>query len=375
MEKLSLSQSSQTGSTPRELTLEQIDVSASIQEIVQGFVPTPRFSHVSFENYRPDHNYPSQLAALHRVQNYVNGLAGSDEPRPRLFGRWLHRSEPQEDGPKGLYLDGGYGVGKTHLLASAYRDAPSPKAYLSFQELTYTFGAMGMQPCISAFSAYRLICLDEFELDDVGNTMLAKTFLTAVTQGKTRIITTSNTLPSELGQGRFAAEEFKREIGIIAATFEAVRIEGEDYRHRDYREGGHLPGLYAGEELRRTYDGYLPATHAKLYATFNELCAKLEKLHPIRYARLLDPLDAIFIEGLAPIDNQAVALRFVHFIDKLYDQQVKLAVSSSCDLPDLFLTEYRDKGYRKKYQRCLSRLTEMLKEGMRTEDRGTRNEE
>jgi cell division protein ZapE len=359
-------QDQQTGlPQPRELKLAEIDASASVEQIVRGFVPTPRFAQVSFENYRPDQHYPSQAAAVERLSDYVNALAGSDEPRARFFGRWLHRSTPQEEGPKGLYLDGGYGVGKTHLLASAYRDAPSPKAYLSFQELTYTFGAMGMQPCIEAFSAYRLVCVDEFELDDVGNTMLAKTFLTAVTQGKTRIITTSNTLPSELGQGRFAAEEFKREIGIIAATFDVIRIEGEDYRHRDYREGGFLPGLYSATELKQAYQGYAPTKAAKLYATFPELMGHLEKLHPIRYARLMAPLEAIFLEGLAPIENQMVALRFVHFIDKLYDQRLKLAVSANCELHDLFLPEYRDKGYRKKYQRCLSRLTELLKEWKR----------
>lgn len=363
--KAAQSESSKPSHPPAELTLNQIDASASVEEIVQGFVPTPRFAQVTFENYRPDPRYPSQSAALERLSEYVNGLAGGDEPRARFFGRWLHRSTPQTEGPKGLYLDGGYGVGKTHLLASVYREAPSPKAYLSFQELTYTFGAMGMQPCISAFSAYRVICIDEFELDDVGNTMLAKTFLTAVTQGNTRIITTSNTLPSELGQGRFAAEDFKREIGIIAATFETVRIEGEDYRHRDYREGGYLAGLYSPEELRQAYAGYNPAAKAKLYTTFDDLCTHLEKLHPIRYARLMSPLDAIFLEGLAPIENQTVALRFVHFIDKLYDQRLKLAASATCELHDLFLPEYRDKGYRKKYQRCLSRLTELLKEWKR----------
>jgi len=347
---------------PIELTLPQIDVAASVEELVQGFVPTPRFAQVSFDNYRPDPKYASQQAALERLESYVNELAGNDDPRPRLFGRWLHRNISQPEGPKGLYLDGGYGVGKTHLLAAAYREAPSPKAFLSFQELTYTFGAMGMQPCLQAFSAYRLLCLDEFELDDVGNTMLAKTFLSSVTQGKTRIITTSNTLPSELGQGRFAAEDFKREIGIIAATFETLRIEGEDYRHRDYREGGQLPGLFSGEALNQTYQNYRPTSRAKLYTSFEGLYHYLEKLHPIRYARLFSPLEAVFLEGLAPIENQMVALRFVHFIDKLYDQQVKLFASATCSLSELFLAEYRDKGYRKKYQRCLSRLTELLKE-------------
>ncbi len=345
-----------------ELTLEQINTSASVEEIMSGFVPTPRFSHVSFENYRPDPKFPGQVEALEKVRDFVNNLAGGDEPRARFFGRWLHRSTEETENYKGLYLDGGYGVGKTHLLASAYRDAPSPKAYLSFQELTYTFGAMGMQACLDAFSAYRLICLDEFELDDVGNTMLAKTFLTGVTRDKTRIITTSNTLPSELGQGRFAAEDFKREIGQISAIFEPVRMEGEDFRHRDYRPGGFLPGLIPGEILLETYKNYIPQKEARLYVTFAELCSHLEKLHPIRYTRLLEPLEIIFLSGLGPMEDQTIALRFVHFIDKLYDQQVKLVLSASCPLTEIFPVEYRDKGYRKKYQRCLSRLTELLKE-------------
>jgi len=92
-----------------------------------------------------------------------------------------------------------------------------------------------MAAAIEAFKPYRLICIDEFELDDPGNTMLAKTFIRGVTEaGIARIVTTSNTLPNELGQGRFAAEDFKREIGIIAASFESIRIEGQDYRHRNY---------------------------------------------------------------------------------------------------------------------------------------------
>jgi cell division protein ZapE len=73
-------------------------------------------------------------------------------------------------------------------------------------------------------------------------------------------------------------------------------------------------------------------------------------------------MEALFVEGLAPMVDQGTALRFVHLVDKLYDQQVRLAVSATCELPDLFLTEYRDKGYAKKYQRCLSRLHELLAE-------------
>ncbi|WJW66357.1 cell division protein ZapE [Candidatus Chlorohelix allophototropha] len=348
----------------RTLTFDQIDCEVSIEEVVGGFVPTPRFSHVSFESYRPDPKQPSQASTLQRLREYVSGIQAERGERGGLLG-FLKKKTPVAI--KGLYLDGGYGVGKTHLLASAYLEAPAPKAYLSFQELAYAIGAKGMAPAIEAFKPYRLICVDEFELDDVGNTMLAKTFIRGVMEGgNTHILTTSNTLPSELGQGRFNADDFKREIGIIAQSFESIRLEGEDYRHRAYGENVLSEGIYASDSaaLHNAYTHYMPLKSSKLYTTFDELLKHLAAHHPIRYSRLLVPLEVVFIEGLAPFHEQIDALRFVHFIDKLYDQRVKLAVSARCTLPDLFLPEYRDKGYAKKYRRCLSRLHELISEGI-----------
>lgn len=343
-----------------ELTLKDINTSATVEEIVADFVPPPRFATVSFANYRPDLTQPSQTAALNFLQTFVNEIEPEEKPRSRFFGRW--RRSAQSEGPSGLYLDGGYGVGKTHLLASAYHSAPGPKAYLSFQELAYTIGAMGMQACVGAFSKYRLICIDEFELDDVGNTMLAKTFITNVTQSKANLITTSNTLPSDLGKGRFAAEDFRREIGQIAAAFEVLRIEGQDYRQRTYAVGELSQGIEPGNELHRHYLAYKPQRAAKLWTTFADLTAQLGQMHPISYKKLIQPLEAIFVEGLQPMEDQNIALRFVHLIDKIYDQGIHFRASSHCTLPDLFLAEYRDKGYAKKYRRCLSRLHELLQE-------------
>ena len=325
-----------------------------------GFVPPPRFAQVSFDNYQPDPTQPSQIAAVEKLRVYVSELAPQDQPRARFFGRW--RRSPQPEGPAGIYIDGGYGVGKTHLLAAAYHAAPNPKAYLSFQELAYIIGSMGMQACVVAFAKYRLVCIDEFELDDVGNTMLAKTFITGLTQGQTHIITTSNTLPSDLGRGRFAAEDFRREIGQIAAVFEVLRIEGQDYRRRTYEAAAFSTGLRSDDELRQTWQAYEPPRRAKLWASFQQLTDHLARLHPIQYSRLLQPLDALFVAGLDTVEDQNIALRFVHLIDKLYDQGIRFSASAHCPLPELFAAEYRDKGYAKKYQRCLSRLHELLQE-------------
>lgn len=350
-----------------ELTLAQIDTEAATGDLIRSFELTERFRHVSFDNYQPDPRHPSQQAALERVRRFVGEVeAGA------VRGRWWRRRR-SPTGPAGLYLDGGFGVGKTHLLAAAYRAAPEPKAYLSFAELAYAIGALGMEDCLDAFRSYRLLCIDEFELDDVANTRLAATVFDRLLNERhpaVRVMTTSNTLPDALGLGRFNAEDFRREIGRIAAAFEVVHIEGEDYRRRPLGAAGEGPppggarptGALPADALRRAYHAYRPARGSKLWVRFPDLLTHLAGLHPIRYARLVAPLEALFIEGLAPIEDQAMALRFVHLIDKVYDQAVRLAVSGPARLEELFLSEYREKGYKKKYQRCLSRLGELLAE-------------
>jgi cell division protein ZapE len=84
----------------------------------------------------------------------------------------------------------------------------------------------------------------------------------------------------------------------------------------------------------------------------------------VHYAQIATRLEALYVYGLARIDDQAVALRLVHFVDKLYDQEVRLAVDTCDGLPlaDVFSASYRHGGYEKKYRRCLSRLHELISE-------------
>jgi cell division protein ZapE len=347
--------------TPTPRSLEDVATDATPAELVRGFVPTPRFAHVSFASYQPDPTEPSQTEARERVQRFVGELA--TEPSRRGFLARLRGS--RRGAPlRGLYLDGGFGVGKTHLLAAAYHAAPPPKSYLSFAELAYTIISLGLAATLAAFRAQRLLCIDEFELDDIANTRLAAGFLRGLREAGTgvAVVTTSNTVPTDLGAGRFAADDFRREIGEIAAAFETVHIAGEDYRHRPRWGSGTPSELLDTAALRVAFDAYTPRGGGKLLVTAPALLARLATLHPVRYARLVAPLAALFVEGLGPLHDQDTALRFVHLIDKLYDQQVRLALSARCPLPEVFLPEYRNGGYRKKYQRCLSRLHELLAE-------------
>jgi cell division protein ZapE len=254
-----------------------------------------------------------------------------------------------------LYLDGGFGVGKTHLLAATWFESNLEKVFLSFAELVYTIGALGMEKAVQAFGRYKLICLDEFELDDVGNTLMVAMFFGRLIEAGTRVVTTSNTLPNQLGEGRFNANDFKREIQSIASRFESLRLDGEDYRHR---EGLSTPHPLTDTQLEQQFQAF---TGVKAFENFTDLNAHLEKLHPIRYVGLLEGVEGVFVKGLSPLQKQDDALRFVHFIDKLYDREIRFA-ACGCEISELFLESYKHGGYAKKYARCVSRLGELLRD-------------
>jgi cell division protein ZapE len=311
-------------------------------EVLAGFVPTRRFLRARFDTYEPDARFPSQRTALERMQAFATSTA------PRRHGlKLFRRAVPSR---RAIYLDGGYGVGKTHLLAATYHAAHGQRFYLSFAELAYTITRLGIDAALDAFSGAQVLCVDEFELDDVAQTRMASMFLRQLfDRSRAHVVTTSNTLPSDLGRGRFAAEAFQREIGEIARLFETVSIDGEDYRHRRW------------DELGTATPADVRLANA-IVLDWAELARELERVHPIHYAQIAAQVPGLQIVGLETVADQAVALRLVHFVDKLYDQEVRLALSADVPLTELFAASYRHGGYEKKYRRCLSRLHELLRE-------------
>jgi len=319
--------------------------------------PPPRFAEVAFETYHPQH--PSQSEAREKVREFV------------LARRWRHRrgaaparrrpgwwpfGAPAEAGA-GLYLDGGFGVGKTHLLASAYAAADTAaKRYVSFQELVYLIGVMGMERAKAELANLELLCIDEFELDDPGNTLIVKTFLAALLEGGGAVVTTSNTPPEAQGQGRFNADDFRREIQSLAASFEVLRVDGPDYRHRSSL------GAWLAPERLAWLTAHERAPGPRLVLGWDELFELLRGVHPTRYGGLLKQVGTVYLAGARPIRSQNDALRFVHFVDKLYDLQVGLRASGEGALIELFDASYREGAYAKKHHRCLSRLSELLAE-------------
>ena len=315
------------------------------EEIVAHLVPPRQFATATLDSYRPDRDYPSQGAAVAAIRNFVAGWQGGGG----LFSR---RKSPSA--LPGIYLDGGFGVGKTHLLAALWHLAPGRKYFGTFIEYTALVGALGYAKAVELFKGASLVCIDEFELDDPGDTRLMSRLLGALADTGTRIAATSNTPPNALGEGRFAAQDFLREIDSLAARFEIMRIDGLDYRRRDSDRHAVVSPDAAADVAAIGGTTTLDA--------FDDVLAHLSSVHPSRYVKLVDGLSAIGLTGVHPFLNQTDALRFVAFVDRLYDAQVRIAAEGT-PLDEVFPEEMLAGGYRKKYLRAVSRLIALTNDG------------
>lgn len=315
-------------------------------EMVAALVPPPQFDDATFDSYRADPAFPSQQEAKDLL------MAFSGVGRPAEKGGFFRRAKKGPELKPGVYLDGGFGVGKTHLLASIYHALPARRKYFgSFIEYTALVGALGYQNTVELFRGADLLCIDEFELDDPGDTMVMTRLLGELVTGGTRMAATSNTPPNALGEGRFAAQDFLREIHAMSANFQTIRIDGTDYRHRSF--DGHAAVLTESEYEKAVTDA--AARGVASDDSFGSLIEHLSRVHPSRYLRLIEGLSLIGLRDVAELDDQSAALRFVAFVDRAYDAQIPIrSTGTSLDL--VFGEEMLAGGYRKKYLRAISRL-------------------
>ena len=347
-------------SAPLSLCAREPHVPAD--RLVAEMVPPPRFDSVRFSTYIPDPNQPSQTEAVGVLETFAAGLggahaSGAGKARRGFLGFGRPKAPKTPAGPRGVYLDGGYGVGKTHLLASLWHATPaepSLKAFGTFVELTNLVGALGFQQTVQTLSGHRLLCIDEFELDDPGDTVLVSTLLGKLVAAGVALAATSNTLPGKLGEGRFAAADFLREIQGLSAHFRALRIDGEDYRHRGLPEA---PAPYSDEQVTKA--AY--ATEGASLDDFPHLLEHLARVHPSRYGALTDGLNAVCLTDVQPIPDQSTALQLVVLADRLYDREVPVLASGQ-PFDQLFSEDMLKGGYRKKYFRAISRLTALARD-------------
>ena len=316
----------------------------STEAMLAHFVPPAQFRNASLDNYVPNPDFPSQAQALEKAREFVRPVAAAPSGWKRL-GKSSSRSSVKP----GIYLDGGFGVGKTHLLAAMWHQIPGRTYYGTFIEFTALVGVLGYRGAVDHLRGAQLLAIDEFELDDPGDTMVMSRLLQELVASGTRLAATSNTPPAALGEGRFAAEDFLREITALSDKFETIRIDGEDYRKRDVDEEAVVVANADLDEAVSQRSGIVALDD------FSAVISHLATIHPSRFVGLVEDLDAVVWREVTVLHNQSEALRLVALVDRLYDSRVAI-VNSGVGLDHVFDDTMLHGGYRKKYLRAVSRM-------------------
>lgn len=303
-------------------------------------------------------------------------------------------AQPTQDRPRGLYIVGRVGRGKTMVMDLFFGCAPVRLKerihFLRFmQDVHQKLHALkaanpGMAdpipPLAKAIAArVQLLCFDEFQVNDIADAMILGRLFEALFADGVVIVATSNTEPSQLFQNRPGADAFKPFIAIIRRELDTIELDSP----RDYRRGR--------EQDRQTWlvpaDAQAHATLDRIFAhqaggaspqpvtlefigrsfeveqaagpvcrfDFNSLCGK--PLGPNDYLALARRFPVVVIDNIPCMgqDEANLARRFITLIDALYDNG-NLLFASAAAAPDKLFTEGEGSDA---FARTASRLAEM----------------
>ena len=319
-------------------------------------------------------------------------LSARDTPRGLLAGLF-GGPEPV----RGAYLVGQVGRGKTMLMDMFFAHAGiAQKRRVHFHEFMdemhdaiakFRRSAHGKTDNADPVAAVvapllrevRLLCLDEFQVQDITNAMLLGRLFDKLFAGGVTVVATSNTAPDELYRDGLNRDLVLPFIAELKRFTEIVPLDGStDYRRGKF-EGEAVYRFGSGPEIDAAMDRLwlkltggvagapaelvslgrvIPVPRAAMGAarfTFEALCEK--PLGARDYLRLSHAYEAIMIDHVPQFDRQksSAAKRFILLVDTLYDRGAKLAASFAVPLDALG----QDDRTRAEFARCVSRLIEM----------------
>ena len=343
---------------------------------------------------------PVQEATVTRLQALWAALRAYDpkplSPAPAgLFGWLRRRALPQEESPpKGLYLVGEVGRGKSMLMDLFFDAADvARKRRIHFHRFMQEAHARvhawkqanpdGTDPIppladrIVAEAA--LLCFDEFQVTNIADAIILGRLFQALFERGVVVVATSNVAPDDLFKGQPGRDAFLPFIDILKRNIEIIRVDAvRDYRRQRMRgmRTWHVPAdRMAREALDQAFvlltDGADPepatltvmgraftipiAAKGVARFAFETLCGAA--LGAGDYLALATGFHTVILDDIPRLspDNYDKARRFITLIDTLYDQRVKLVASAEAQ-PDQL---YRRGENAKMFERTASRLDEM----------------
>lgn len=344
----------------------------------------------------------AQAHALDRLADLAQRLT-QDHDRPavrsggRLPGRLLRAltgrsatAAAARPGPRGIYLWGGVGRGKTWLM-DLFCDAlpPQQARRAHFHRFMHeVHGALAALPYTSDPLRHvaqrfadraRVLCFDELFVSDITDAMLLGTLFGELFSRGVTLVTTSNVPPAELYRDGLQRARFLPAIDLLERHTEVINVDGGiDYRLRLLQRADiyHHPLDAAAEQnLERTF-AQLCADHrchqgalliedrpiqtrrvgdGVVWFDFAAICDGPRG--QVDYIRIAHEFHTVMVSAVpqltVELENQA--RRFIALVDELYDRNVTLIVSAAVPLASLYVGQ----RLRFEFERTRSRLVEM----------------
>jgi cell division protein ZapE len=341
-------------------------------------------ARVATGQLRPD---PAQRAVLPLLQARRLWAEAAGERRRGFLARFVREAEV----PRGLYLWGGVGRGKSMLmdLFHAATDTPAKRRvhfHAFMQEVQAGLHAArkkgvedALAPVAEALVAnLRLLCFDELQITDIADAMIVGRLFERLIDGGVVIVATSNRPPEDLYKDGLNRQLFLPFIALLRERMEVVELESptdwrqhrlagaQVYFHPAGRARGAIDKIWTDltggapeRPLALTVNGR--AVEVPRFAngvgraTFWELCAR--PLGPADYLAIAAAVRVLILEDIPQLsaENYNEAKRFVTLIDALYEARVRL-IASAADVPERLYIEGTGAF---EFARTASRLQEM----------------